>query len=576
MSIQKTIQQRPVLAPAAFHLPVHPVLQRLYAHRGIASPPDLERSASHLLPFAQLKGIHDAVKLLLDARQAQLQILIVGDFDADGATSTATLLAGLRMLGFANVDYLVPNRFEYGYGLTPEMAQAAIARGAQLIITVDNGISAIDGVALAKAAGVKVLVTDHHLPGHDLPAADAIVNPNQPGCEFPSKALAGCGVAFYVLMALRATMRERGIFAGEGMAEPNIGDLLDLVALGTVADVVPLDKNNRIIVHQGLQRIRAGKVRPGIQALIDVANRKTEKLTAQDFGFALAPRLNAAGRLDDMSIGIACLLSPDINNARRLAAELDSLNIERREIEQGMQQEAMAALSRLSLNSAQLPRCLCLYQSDWHQGVIGILAGRVKEAWHRPVLAFAKGDEGELKGSARSVPGVHIRDLLEEVSTAHPGLIKKFGGHAMAAGLTVYEHKFEAFQQALYDIAEQRIADEHLTAVVYSDGELAPHELDMGLAQLLQQAGPWGQAFPEPVFHGQFKLVQQRLLAEKHLKLMLQDAAGKLHDAIWFYCDVKAWPDPQVTHVTLAYQLDINEFRDQQNLQLLVRHLQKA
>ncbi|MFN6262189.1 MAG: single-stranded-DNA-specific exonuclease RecJ [Chromatiaceae bacterium] len=574
MTLAKTLQQRPVLTPAAFSLPVHPVLQRLYAHRGISDNHELARSAQQLLPYQLLKGMPAAVALLLDARAAQQRILIVGDFDADGATSTATLLAGLRALGFANVDFLVPNRFEYGYGLSVEMAELALQHGAELIVTVDNGISAIEGVARAKAAGVRVLVTDHHLAGHELPDADAIVNPNQPGCEFPSKALAGVGVAFYLLLALRAALREQGAFTE--IPEPNLADLLDLVALGTVADVVPLDHNNRILVHQGLQRIRSGKVRPGIQALIDVANRKAAKLTAQDFGFALAPRLNAAGRLDDMSIGIACLLSPDINNARRLAAELDSLNLERREIEQGMQTEAMAALSRLSLKSTDLPSCLCLYQHDWHQGVIGILAGRVKEAWHRPVIAFARGDNGELKGSARSVAGVHMRDLLEAVSTAEPGLIKKFGGHAMAAGLTIAEAQYDVFVQALSKQAGRFIQPEHLTAVVYSDGELQPQELDIGLAQLLQNAGPWGQAFPEPVFHGRFKLVQQRLLAEKHLKMMLQGSDGKLFDAIWFNADIKSWPNPQIQQVELAYQLDINEFRDQQNLQLLVRHLWPA
>lgn len=574
MVIEKKLQVRPQLSPLALQLPLPPVVQRVLANRGIADVSELEKSAARLLPFQLLKGIDQAVDLLLNVKARGEKIIIVGDFDADGATSTATLLSGLRLLGFSQLDYLVPNRFAYGYGLTVEMADLAIAQGAELILTVDNGISAIDGVARAKAAGVRVLVTDHHLAGSELPAADAIINPNQPGCEFPSKALAGVGVAFYLLLALRSRLREQGAFAAG--SEPNLAELLDLVALGTVADVVPLDQNNRILVHQGLQRIRSGRVRPGIQALIDVANRKAEKLTAQDFGFALAPRLNAAGRLDDMSIGIACLLSPDINNARRLAAELDSLNLERREIEQGMQQEAMAALSRLSLQSTQLPPCLCLYQSDWHQGVIGILAGRVKEAFHRPVLAFARGDDGELKGSARSVAGVHMRDLLEAVSTANPGLIKKFGGHAMAAGLTILEQDFAHFEHALQQQATKLINPEHLQAVVYSDGELAAAELELSVAMALQQAGPFGQAFPEPVFHGRFKLLQQRLLADKHLKLVLQAADGKLLDAIWFNADVKAWPNPQLQWATLAYQLDINEFREQQNLQLLVRHLWPA
>lgn len=567
----KKLQVRPVQTEAAFLLPVHPVLQRVYAHRGIALPEQLQRSAAHLLPYQQLKGINEAAALLVDALKQQQKIVIVGDFDADGATSTAVLLAGLKAFGFLNLQSLVPNRFAFGYGLSPQMAELAVAEGAELIITVDNGISAIEGVAVAKKAGVKVLVTDHHLAGSELPAADAIVNPNQPGCSFASKALAGVGVAFYLLLALRAALRDEGYFTR--MPEPNLAELLDLVALGTVADVVPLDSNNRILVHQGLQRIRAGKVRPGIQALIDVANRKASKLTAQDFGFALAPRLNAAGRLDDMSLGIACLLSPDINNARRLAAELDSLNLSRREIEQGMQAEALAFLQRLSFKDSELPDCLCLYQSDWHQGVIGILAGRVKELYHRPVIAFAKGDDGELKGSARSIHGVHIRDLLEEISTLHPGLIKKFGGHAMAAGLTIAEQMLETFVQALNQVAKKYLTPELLTAVIYTDGELAAEHLTTDIAELLQQAGPWGQAFPEPVFEGRFKLVQQRLLSEKHLKMVLQASDGKLLDAIWFNADNKSWPNASVQKVQLAYQLDINDFRDQQNLQLLVRQM---
>lgn len=570
----KQLQQRTVQNIAAFSLPVHPVLQRIYAHRGIGLPEDLQRSAAHLLPFSALKGINQAVTLLTHALDHQQQIIIVGDFDADGATSTAVLLAGLKAFGFKRLEYLVPNRFAFGYGLSPQMAELAVAQGAELIITVDNGISAIEGVALAKKAGVKVLVTDHHLAGNELPEADAIVNPNQPGCEFPSKALAGVGVAFYLLLALRSALRERGDFAVS--PEPNLAELLDLVALGTVADVVPLDSNNRILVHQGLQRIRAGKVRPGIQALIDVANRKAEKLTSTDFGFALAPRLNAAGRLDDMSIGISCLLAPDINIARRLAAELDSLNVERREIEQGMQSEALAFLQKLSFSDEQLPDCLCLYQGDWHQGVIGILAGRVKELYHRPVIAFAKGDDGELKGSARSIHGVHIRDLLEEISSQYPGLILKFGGHAMAAGLTIAEDRFETFQLALNFIAKKYLTPELLTAVIYTDGELANNELTVEMAGILQQAGPWGQSFPEPVFEGRFKLVQQRMLADKHLKMMLQASDGTLVDAIWFNADNKAWPNANVQQVQLAYQLDINDFRDQQNLQLLVRQMTAA
>lgn len=574
MSVINRFIQRRVLPGVLPSLPgvSHPVLQRLYASRGVSSAAELERGAASLLPFSALKGIDAAVALLIAALKQQQQLVIVGDFDADGATSTAVLLSGLMALGFKRVEYLVPNRFEYGYGLTPEMAELAVAQGAELIITVDNGISAIDGVALAKQAGVKVLVTDHHLAGSELPAADAIVNPNQPGCNFPSKALAGVGVAFYLLLALRAKLREQGHFSA-AQPEPNLADLLDLVALGTVADVVPLDSNNRILVHQGLMRIRSGKCRPGIQALIDVANRNAAKLTASDFGFALAPRLNAAGRLDDMSLGISCLLAKDIGLARQYAAELDSLNVERRAIEQSMQVEAQAFLSQLSFDGTELPECLCLYRHDWHQGVIGILAGRIKEQFHRPTIAFAQGDAGELKGSARSISGLHIRDLLEEISSQYPGLIKKFGGHAMAAGLTISEERLDTFKLALSLTAKKHLTPEQLTAVIYTDGELPADCFELGFAQLLQSAGPWGQAFPEPVFDGEFTLITQKMLADRHLKMMLQTPEGKLVDAIWFNADSKAWPDVNVQKVQLAYQLDINEYRDKQSLQLIVRHM---
>lgn len=553
---------------------LHPVLQQLYASRGIENAAQLQRNAAALLPFSQLKGIDDAVALLITVLKSQQQIVIVGDFDADGATSTAVLLSGLQMLGFKRLEYLVPNRFEYGYGLSPQMAELAVAQGAELIITVDNGISALDGVALAKQAGVKVLITDHHLAGAELPAADAIVNPNQPGCSFPSKALAGVGVAFYLLLALRAALREQQYFTENGLTEPNLADLLDLVALGTVADVVPLDSNNRILVHQGLMRIRSGKCRPGIQALIDIANRDASRLTASDFGFALAPRLNAAGRLDDMSLGISCLLAKDLGLARQYAAELDNLNVERRAIEQSMQVEAQAFLSQLSFDGSELPECLCLYRHDWHQGVIGILAGRIKEQFHRPTIVFAQGDEGELKGSARSIHGLHIRDLLEEISSQYPGLIKKFGGHAMAAGLTISAERLDTFKLALEFTAKKHLTPEQLTAVLYTDGNLPAGCFDLAFARELQNAGPWGQAFPEPVFEDEFVLISQKMLADRHLKMVLQSADGKLLDAIWFNADNKAWPDVNVQKVLLAYQLDINEYRDKQNLQLLVRHMQ--
>ena len=575
MSVSRTLIRRPMPAVLpALPADLHPVLQQLYASRGIENAAQLQRNAAALLPFSQLKGIDDAVALLIAALKSQQQIVIVGDFDADGATSTAVLLSGLQMLGFKRLEYLVPNRFEYGYGLSPQMAELAVAQGAELIITVDNGISALDGVALAKQAGVKVLITDHHLAGAELPAADAIVNPNQPGCGFPSKALAGVGVAFYLLLALRAALREQQYFTENGLTEPNLADLLDLVALGTVADVVPLDSNNRILVHQGLRRIRSGKCRPGIQALIDIANRDASRLNASDFGFALAPRLNAAGRLDDMSLGISCLLAKDLGLARQYAAELDNLNVERRAIEQSMQVEAQAFLSQLSFDGSELPECLCLYRHDWHQGVIGILAGRIKEQFHRPTIVFAQGDEGELKGSARSIHGLHIRDLLEEISSQYPGLIKKFGGHAMAAGLTISAERLDTFKLALEFTAKKHLTPEQLTAVLYTDGNLPAGCFDLAFARELQNAGPWGQAFPEPVFEDEFVLISQKMLADRHLKMVLQSADGKLLDAIWFNADNKAWPDVNVQKVLLAYQLDINEYRDKQNLQLLVRHMQ--
>lgn len=571
----KQISRRPIAAANVELDPaLHPVLHRLYISRGVRHQDELQRQAAALLPFQQLKGIDNAAALLMSALTQQQRIVIVGDFDADGATSTAVLMSGLKAFGFKYLEYMVPNRFEYGYGLTPELAEIVVAQGAELIITVDNGISAIEGVALAKKAGVKVLVTDHHLPGNTLPDADAIVNPNQPGCSFPSKALAGVGVAFYLLLALRALLREQNYFQQQQISAPNLAELLDLVALGTVADVVPLDSNNRILVHQGIMRIRAGKCRPGIQALIDVANKDASRLTASDFGFALGPRLNAAGRLDDMALGISCLLAPSLPLARQYAAELDALNAERRAIEQSMQVEAQAFLSQLSFDGSALPECLCLYRADWHQGVIGILAGRIKEQFNRPTIAFAQGDEGELKGSARSISGLHMRDVLEEVSSQYPGLIKKFGGHAMAAGLTIAEDKLETFRLALALTVKKYLSAEQLTAIILSDGELEQDCFELSFAQLLQDAGPWGQAFPEPVFDGEFTLLKQRMLADRHLKMMLQGPGGCLIDAIWFNADNKAWPNVNIQKVRLAYQLDINEYRDQQSLQLIVRHME--
>ncbi|WP_027589287.1 single-stranded-DNA-specific exonuclease RecJ [Pseudomonas sp. RL] len=549
-----------------------PLLTRLYAARGVRSAVELEKGLARLIPYQQLAGIDAAVALLVEALEQRRRVLIVGDFDADGATASCVGVLGLRMLGVAHVDYLVPNRFEYGYGLTPEIVAVALQRRPELLITVDNGISSVDGVAAAKAAGLKVLVTDHHLPGPELPAADAIVNPNQPGCGFPSKAMAGVGVIFYVLLALRARLRDIGWFARAGLAEPNLGELLDLVALGSVADVVPLDANNRILVHQGLARIRAGRARPGLKAILEVAGKQAARITSTDLGFILGPRLNAAGRLDDMSLGIECLLCENEVLARDMAVQLDQLNQDRKAIEQGMQREALAQLKDLPVE--QLPFGLCLFEPEWHQGVIGILASRLKERYHRPTIAFADAGDGLLKGSARSVPGFHIRDALDAVAARHPGLISKFGGHAMAAGLSLPVANFGAFAAAFDAEVRRQLSDEDLTGRLLSDGQLGAEEFHLELARALRHAGPWGQHFPEPLFHGMFQLVQQRLVGERHLKLVVKTECGsRTLDGIAFNIDREQWPNPTVRWVELAYKLDVNEYRGQESVQLLVSHL---
>ncbi|MGV8843501.1 MAG: single-stranded-DNA-specific exonuclease RecJ [Pseudomonas sp.] len=560
----------PAILPDLGDLP--PLLTRLYAARGVQSAAELDKGLARLLPFQQLKGMQAAVALLVTALEQGQRILIVGDFDADGATASTVGLLGLRALGAAHVDYLVPNRFEYGYGLTPEIVAVALTRQPDLLITVDNGISSVEGVAAAKAAGLQVLITDHHLPGHELPAADAIVNPNQHGCEFPSKALAGVGVIFYVLLALRARLRELDWFNQRQCKEPNLAELLDLVALGSVADVVPLDANNRILVHQGLARIRAGRARPGLQAILEVAGKASERLTSSDLGFIIGPRLNAAGRLDDMSLGIECLLCSDTDLARDMAVQLDQLNQDRKAIEQGMQREALVQLKDLPLDG--LPFGLCLCDADWHQGVIGILASRLKERYHRPTIAFAAAGEGMLKGSARSVPGFHIRDAVDRVATQHPGLISTFGGHAMAAGLSLPEANFATFAAAFDAEVRRQLCEDDLTGRLLSDGALAVEEFHLELAKTLRNAGPWGQHFPEPMFHGVFQLVQQRIVGERHLKVVLKSECGSLQlDGIAFGVDREIWPNPTVRWVEVAYKLDVNEFRGNESVQLLIAHL---
>ncbi|HCR2995400.1 TPA: single-stranded-DNA-specific exonuclease RecJ [Serratia marcescens] len=574
MSIKTQLRRRP--AADETHLPASlpPLLRRLYALRGVQAEQELERGVKGMLPWQQLDGIDDAVGLLQQALADGRRIMVVGDFDADGATSTALTVLALRSMGGAAVDYLVPNRFEDGYGLSPEVVEQAAARGAELIVTVDNGISSHAGVDVAHAKGMQVLVTDHHLPGETLPAAEAIVNPNLRGCAFPSKSLAGVGVAFYLMLALRARLRDSGWFEQRALAMPNLAELLDLVALGTVADVVPLDANNRILVYQGLNRIRAGKCRPGIRALLEVANRDARQLAANDLGFALGPRLNAAGRLDDMSIGVALLLSDDIAQARMLANDLDALNQTRREIEQGMQVEALQLCDQLERTSTELPYGLAMYHPEWHQGVVGILASRIKERFHRPVIAFAPAGDGILKGSGRSVPGLHMRDALERLDMLNPGLMMKFGGHAMAAGLSLEEAKFDEFRQRFGELVGEWLDPAMLEGVIWSDGELAMQELSLTTAELLREGGPWGQAFPEPTFDGKFRILQQRLVGEKHLKLMVEPlGGGPLLDGIAFNVDTTLWPDSSVREVELAYKLDVNEFRGNRNVQLLIQHL---
>lgn len=553
-----------------------PLLQRIYQSRGIDSQASLERRLNCLPEPQSMTGLDAATLRLVTAAQNQQSVLIVGDFDADGATSSALMVLGLRAMSFQAVDFLVPNRFDYGYGLTPEIVDLAAGKSPDLIITVDNGISSVEGVARANKLGIEVIVTDHHLPGSQLPDAVAIVNPNQQGCDFPSKNLAGVGVAFYLLIALRTELRRQQWFDQQQIAEPNLSQWLDLVALGTVADVVPLDQVNRALVHQGLLRIRSGHSRPGIQALLRIAGKNPARLVATDLGFALGPRLNAAGRLDDISLGIQCLLCDDPQQALHTAQALDELNQDRKSIETGMQQQALAIVEQLGLEDKSMPAALCLFQPDWHQGVVGLLASRIKEKYHRPVVAFARGDNGELKGSSRSIPGLHIRDALDAVATQNPGLITKFGGHAMAAGLSLTEDKLAEFEQAFQQQVAELISEDDLQARLVTDGSLDAHQLSMHTAELLRDAGPWGQQFPEPCFQGDFHIVQQRIVGEKHLKLVLapQNQPEIAIDAIWFNIDTARWPNPEAQTVHCVYRLDINEFRGVESLQLMVQHLQ--
>jgi len=580
MTSNKTIVRRHVSTEKSdFDVTLSPLLQRVYAARGVFNGQELDYSLSKLHPISALKGIDAAVELLAQALVEQQHIMIVADFDADGATSCTVAMRALRSMGAGQVSYLVPNRFEYGYGLTPEIVELAKQQQPDLIVTVDNGISSIEGVSAAKAAGIQVLVTDHHLPGAQLPEADAIVNPNQPGDGFPSKNLAGVGVIFYVMLALRTHLRASGWFEKQGMTVPNLATLLDIVALGTVADVVPLDHNNRILVSQGLARIRSGACCAGINALLSVGKRNPQNLVASDLGFAVGPRLNAAGRLEDMSLGIECLLVDDPDAALLLAQRLDELNRERREIEGEMQAQALDCLAniKLDIEDENSPIGLCLFDESWHQGVVGIVASRIKDRYHRPVIAFAlanadvegEDEDAEIKGSARSIKGVHMRDVLDAVAATHPGLLTKFGGHAMAAGMTLKAVDLGAFEVAFNEVLRDRVDDEILQDVIHSDGELNNDEFSLELAEALRAGGPWGQTFPEPIFDGDFDVVQQRIVGEKHLKLVLRPVGShNTIDAIAFNHS-----DMAGDRLHAAYRLDVNEYMGRRTVQLMIEHI---
>jgi single-stranded-DNA-specific exonuclease len=555
-----------------------PTLQQVFAARGALSDQDLVTSLDCLLKPGSLKGLDEALPIIVEALNSEQKILIVGDFDADGATSSALAVLALRAMGAKHVDFLVPNRFEYGYGLTPKIVEVAKKFDPDLIITVDNGISSIEGVLAANLAGIKVLVTDHHLPGKELPDAAAIVNPNQLGCKFPSKNLAGVGVIFYVMSALRTTLRASGWFERHNIDEPLMADYLDLVALGTVADVVPLDGNNRILVAQGLRRIRAGRARPGIKALLQVARRNINRVVSSDLAFAIGPRLNAVGRLDDMSLGIQCLISDDEYLTQEIATQMDGLNQDRKSIEADMQREALLNLKAINFTSGILPYGLCLYDQDWHQGVIGILASRIKDKYHRPVIAFADDDSGNsIKGSARSIPGFHIRDALESIASKYPHVLSKFGGHAMAAGMSLEKKHYTTFTDAFDEEVKRHLKEADLQAILQSDGELTPLEFSLELAKELRDAAPWGQHFPEPLFDGEFGIVTQRIVGQKHLKLVLTvDESGQnLVDAIAFNIDPGIWPNKDIQKIRAVYKLDVNEFRGKESLQLMVEHMEE-
>ena len=574
--VKKNIVQRPKGKKKSHLQGVGSVLETIFSSRGVTENAQLERTLAKLPSPWLLSGMESMVKHLITAIEQQQKICIVADFDADGATSCAVAIKGLELLGAKKVCYVVPNRFEYGYGLTPEIVELVKQQKPEIIITVDNGISSLDGVKVAKDFGIKVLITDHHLPGEQLPEADAIVNPNVKDDDFPSGNIAGVGVIFYVLMALRGRLREQQWFVKQNIEQPNLAQLLDYVALGTVADVVALDQVNRILVHQGLLRIRSGHAHPGILALIEIAKKQATSIGASDLGFALGPRLNAAGRMDDMSLGIHCLLTDDAQLAKDMAEQLDELNRDRKDIEAQMKDQAMSLLDQMhALDEKHLPAGVCLFEKYWHQGVIGILASRIKDRIHRPVVAFASADNGEIKGSARSIPGVHIRDVLCEIAAAHPQILQKFGGHAMAAGMSIQMHDYPVFALAFDEVVGKHLDKVDLEQKVFSDGQLSEKEMTLEFTEQLNNAATWGQAFPEPVFDGVFDVIQCRIVGKQHLKFVLRFPMSELLiDAIAFFVD-----NPEnllgVRAIKAVYKLDINEFRGNKSVQLMLQYFEK-
>lgn len=573
------VRRNAVISDELQNSQLHPLLKKIYANRGITQLKQVEYSLKGLLDFSLLKDIDVASREVCSAITQQKKVLIVGDFDADGATSCAVMLRSLHAFGLQQVDYLVPNRFDFGYGLSPQIVDVAakLELKPDLIITVDNGISSIDGVRFANQLGIDVVVTDHHLAGDVLPDAVAIVNPNQPGCAFPDKAIAGVGVAFYLMLAVRAELRNQQWFNDERL-EPNMAHFLDLVALGTVADVVPLTENNRILVEAGLQRIRSNKANAGINALLTIAGKAIEKCSSQDFGFVIGPRLNAAGRLDDMSVGIECLLTDNYEQAFQYASLLNQMNIQRRVIEGEMLEQAQSLLNKqISAieDDGSLPNAMALYDEQWHQGVVGLLASRIKEKYHRPIIAFADAGNDELKGSGRSISGLHMRDVLDIIDKQYPELIEKFGGHAMAAGLTIKSLHFPAFQQAFDEVVSKALRPQDLENICETDGEADDGFLTIETTEQIKYASPWGQLFPEPLFDDVFAVLNWRIVGEKHLKLELaKKATGVCYDAIAFNkTDVDL---PAGDEVRVVFRLDVNEYRGKRNLQLIVQHFEAA